>query len=327
MRKLIYIVLLIFASCNLFEKKPTSFFWGFVVEGFPITKNALEDLQKSTGITPQMVVFFLQWSTQEPLAPSLDAIWKAGAVPCLTWEPMTIVDGKESAIPYTDLTEGKYDAYIASTAKEIKSFGKPIIIRFSHEMNLSRYHWGTGTMNPHSPEIYQKMFRYVVDQFRKENIKTVLFAFCPNVESIPNEAWNKISQYYPGDAYVDILGMDGYNWNITSEVAKERNLAWTSPWKSFEQIFEPLYLELKKLAPNKPMIVFETATALRASKKKSEWIQEAEQTAIDWDLEGIVWFQANKEEDWRMNQNQDFIIPTQVGSFQTRVQVLFQESN
>jgi mannan endo-1,4-beta-mannosidase len=266
-----------------------------------------------------MINFYLQWQPVEPLKPSLDAIWKAGAVPCITWEPM--------GTSFESIIRGDHDAYILAFADEVKHFNRPLILRFAHEMNLKSYHWGTteSAYGAQSPVIYVEMFRHIVDIFKKENIHNALFAFCPNANSIPEIGWNQVHAYYPGNAYVDILGMDGYNWNITDAIAKERNLTWNSPWMSFEQIFEPLYRELKQIAKDKPIIVFETGTASRVAQKKGAWIRDAQKTAWKWGLEGIIWFQINKEEDWRMNQEEDIFVPSTFGSFQERVEEFAKE--
>lgn len=289
-----------------------SLFWGFAVDGFPITQEVIQQLEE-IAIAPEMIVFYLQWPSPSDkylsVISSLDTIWQSKAVPCLTWEPKTSSDQIEKMIPYEDILDGQYDHYLTTMAAEIKSWKKPLIIRFAQEMNISRYHWGTKKedFGPLSPEIYVKMFQYVVDLFKKQKADNVLWVFCPNVDSIPNEFWNKARRYYPGDKYVDILGMDGYNWNIDAELSASRHQSWTSPWHTFRQIFQPLYEELKTVNSQKPVIVFETASVNRPTDpKKSLWIQEALETSKKWDVKGIIWFQVNKEEDWRINQDGDY---------------------
>lgn len=290
-----------------------SVFWGFAVEGFPVSKQILNELSQ-TKLQPEMIVFYLQWpanlgAEQHPVSSSLETIWEEGAVPCLTWEPMYVIDQKEHFIYARDILNGKYDAYLNRMAQEIKAWSKPLVIRFAHEMNISRYHWGTSLddFGPNSPDLYIKMYRYVVDFFRFHHVENVFWAFCPNVDSIPNEPWNAASKYYPGDSYVDIFGMDGYNWNRDAKLAAEKKTIQPIPWRSFEQIFYPLYSELKSINADKPIIVFETASVNRpGDPSKSLWIENALQVAKNWGIKGIIWFQINKEEDWRINQNQDY---------------------
>jgi hypothetical protein len=284
-----------------------SLFWGFVVEGYPITQSKLDSLFAETAVHPDMIVFYLQWPNkdqkQESIKSSLEVIWENGAVPCITWEPMTINDEREKAIPYQNILNGSYDSYLKSFAEEIRSWGKPLVIRFAHEMNLSRYHWGTEIeeYGEKSPEIYKKLFRYIVAFFRKNKTTNVLWAFSPNAESIPNEPWNDVKNYYPGDEYVNLLGMDGYNWGSEEKAKKSSHKNWVSSFRSFQQIFKPLYVQLKLIAPKKPIIIFETAsTERKGDPSKMEWLEDALETAREWGVKGIIWFQVNKEEDWRI---------------------------
>lgn len=291
---------------------PTFLAWGFSIEGFPVTKQDLEKVEQETKLAAQIIQFYLQWPQSaehfESILPSLEAIVSVGAIPCITWEPMFIMDQKEKTISYERILDGHYDGYLNEIANEIKQWNKPIIIRFAHEMNLKRYHWGTSEeeYGAKSPEIYIKLFRYVATFFKNQNVKNVRWVFCPNVDSIPNEAWNQARNYYPGDAYVDILGMDGYNWAITSNIASERQLSWTKPWMSFEQIFQGLYSELKQISPHKPIMVFETASVNREDRKKSMWLKDALEVAKRWKLMGMIWFQSNKEENWLIQQDGDY---------------------
>lgn len=312
-----FFLLIILFGCQKNESPNSSlkqplFVWGFSIEGFPISANSLDQLEQETKISPQIIQFYLQWPASlnrfESISSSLDAIASKGAIPCMTWEPMSTVNGIEVTIPYERILNGEYDRYLTHMANEIKKWNHPLIIRFAQEINLDRYHWG-GTLeqfNFESPNRYIQMFRYVVNLFKQHHVDQVLWAFCPNVDSVPNQPWNTPSHYYPGNEYIDILGMDGYNWNITPEIAKERNQAWTKPWISFEELFGHLYEDLKKLAPHKPILVFETSSVDRAGNQNSTWIKEAIHTAKKWNLLGIIWFQVKKEEDWRINQHGDF---------------------
>ncbi|HOW55130.1 MAG TPA: glycosyl hydrolase [Syntrophorhabdaceae bacterium] len=292
--------------------------WGFALDGYPVTEGRLKQVESATGLKSDLLVFFLQWpspedasSSQFPLE-SLEAIWKTGAIPCLTWEPMYYKDGKEIMVPYTRLLAGDYDRYIIRFAEQARSWKKPFLIRFAHEMNIKRYHWGTteDEYGPKSPEIYRQMHRYVFDLFGRAGAYNALWVFCPNAESVPNTShdpsasWNVISSYYPGDLYTDVLGIDGYNWGTTQTMTKH---GWDSRWKSFEEIFEPAYGQLSAIGAaggQKPLIVFETATVSQGGDKK-QWIREALDVSEQWGLQGIVWFQSRKELDWRINSDPD----------------------
>ena len=329
------IVLILLFGCKkektvLKNNEPPLFSWGFSLEGFPIDEKMLGELTQETHIFPHFIQFYLQWPTSlnhfESIIPSLDIIVDHGAIPCMTWEPMMIIDGVEKMISFEEILKGDYDSYLIEMTEEIKRWinsrndfqNQMLVIRFAHEMNLNRYHWG-GTLeqfNENSPKQYIKAFRYIVTLFKEHQVDHLLWAFCPNVDSIPQESWNRASNYYPGDDVVDLLGMDGYNWNINQALANKKKQSWIKRWSSFEEIFNPLYQELKSIAPHKPIFVFETASPERNKKsdRRKKWINNAIKTAKRWDLSGIIWFQVNKEEYWRIDRNHDNEIISKIQS-------------
>ena len=208
--------------------------WGAAFQGHPITPAILDCQRAESGLKPGIVLFFLQWPAPgakgEFPRESLMNIHQAEAVSCLTWEPMYHDEkGKETAVSHEQILGGAYDPYLRAFARAAQQWGRPFIIRFAHEMNLIRYHWGSTRKDygPASPGIYGKIFRYVVEIFRQEGANNVVWAFCPNAESQPHPRWdgakwNRASDFYPGDAYVDLLGMDGYNWGTTQTKKKKR---------------------------------------------------------------------------------------------------------
>jgi len=82
----------------------------------------------------------------------------------------------------------------------------PVIFRPWHEMNGGWFWWGSKSC---SPEEYKKLYQFTVDYLR--NVKllhNVIFAFSPDVFRTAEEYLT----YYPGDEYVDILGVDDYRF-------------------------------------------------------------------------------------------------------------------
>jgi mannan endo-1,4-beta-mannosidase len=276
--------------------------FGFAVEGLP-TRSELKTLVSDTGVQPRLVLFYLQWP-QKPEAGSfpgvtLRAIESIGALPVLTWEPMLVDPEKgEQAIPAERITSGKYDLYLEQIARGCRQFGKLMLIRFAHEMNLANYHWGgaPAEFGPDSPARYRAMYRYVVAKFRTQRAGNVRWVFCPNSDSVPAEQWNRIAAYYPGGDVVDVVGLDGYNWGTTQTKAAN---GWDSQWRTFESIFSAPLTELKQVAPGKPVGVFETSSAYLGGNKE-EWVMSALDSARSLGLGALVWFQVNKEIDWRL---------------------------
>jgi mannan endo-1,4-beta-mannosidase len=279
--------------------------FGFAIEGVP-TKSDLNSLERTTGVRPRIIMFYLQWPSRPEIGifpgEALRSIEASGALPVLTWEPK-FVDSEthEQAIPAESITAGKYDSYLQRFARESRQFGKPYLIRFAHEMNLARYHWGGSLQEfgPGSAEKYRAMFRHVVAVFRAQKANSIRWVFCPNADSVPATPWNQIGSYYPGDDVVDIVGLDGYNWGTTQTRAAS---GWDSEWRSFESIFAAPLQELKRVASEKPAAVFETSSASEGGNKE-EWILAALDSAKSLGLTALIWFELNKEIDWRLETN------------------------
>lgn len=99
---------------------------------------------------------------------------------------------------------------IASFANQLKDDdGKliPVLFRPFHEQNGSWFWWGAATTTKSE---YVELYRYTVEYLRDvKNVRNFLYVYSPNGSFNGNE-----SQYlttYPGDEFVDILGMDQYD--------------------------------------------------------------------------------------------------------------------
>ncbi|KUJ59388.1 beta-mannosidase [Flavobacteriaceae bacterium CRH] len=81
----------------------------------------------------------------------------------------------------------------------------PIIFRPFHEFDGSWFWWGA---NFCTPEEYKKAYQFTVDYLKNtKGVHNVLYAFSPdNSYSTPETYLSR----YPGDKYVDVLGMDNY---------------------------------------------------------------------------------------------------------------------
>jgi mannan endo-1,4-beta-mannosidase len=80
----------------------------------------------------------------------------------------------------------------------------PIVFRPWHEMNGNWFWWGSSAI---SAANYKLLYALTVD-YVKARTRTVLFAWTPNTPVDFN--------YYPGDNYVDVLGVDIYEATATS---------------------------------------------------------------------------------------------------------------
>ncbi|MBD2872351.1 glycoside hydrolase family 26 protein [Paenibacillus arenilitoris] len=117
----------------------------------------------------------------------VEEVKAAGAFPHIAWEP----NG--------GLAQVKDDAYLRQFAEQAGRSGVPIFLRFASEMN------GTWTNYGGNPDKYKETWRAVHRIFaeRAPNVAMVW-----TVLAMPE---GTIEKFYPGDAYVDWVGVNVYN--------------------------------------------------------------------------------------------------------------------
>jgi hypothetical protein len=101
------------------------------------------------------------------------------------------------------VVSGRHDALIRERARQVREFGKPLLMRYRWEMdrpNLQATMW--------SPEDYIAMWKHVRALFALERVKNVSWVWCPTIEGF--ERGNAPS-FYPGDDQVDWVCVDVYS--------------------------------------------------------------------------------------------------------------------
>ena len=223
--------------------------------------------------------------------PGADESWDVanGRIPMLTWEPWgTRLDA---------IRNGSWDELIRARADGLRDLGSPVFLRFAHEMNGDWYPWDGSHNNSRGrkdgPRKYVSAWRHVHDVFAEEGATNVVWVWCPNRSSFPTARWNDFRRYYPGDAYVDWVCIDGYNFGASED--------W-SLWRSFENVFAPIY---DAYAGIKPIMIGETAT-VESGGSKAQWIRDAETAMKNRfpDLAAFLWFNIDKGgHDWRVDSS------------------------
>ncbi len=109
---------------------------------------------------------------------------------------------------------------LATFVSDLKSEGLfkhyiPIIFRPWHENTGAWFWWGKGSC---TAEEYKQFWQFTVNYLRNvKNIHHLLYAFSPDPFQTPEE----YLETYPGDEYVDIMGLDHYFWtNSTARGAE-----------------------------------------------------------------------------------------------------------
>ena len=251
-------------------KNPTQKLFGAYEGQFPDSFTGFTRLEDRLDYRFPLVAFYVAWGDkpdQQFPVRMAETVSEMGSVPVITWEPWVVdFDPKvrRNLPPLAEreyaslraIAKGDYDFYIVPWARAAAAHGKPLFLRFAHEMNDPyRYPWGP--QNGNRPEDFIAAWQRVHQIFQKMEATNVIWVWSPHV-SMP---W--LEYYYPGDAYVDWIGVGVLNYGTVA--------SW-SRWWSFHQILEKSYPALLSL--NKPVMISEFGT-LSDGGSMAEWYRQA----------------------------------------------------
>ena len=187
-------------------------------------------------------------------------------------------------VSLSEINAGVYDGYFKKWAEDVASYKFPFFFRWAWEMNGSWFKWGRDAKS--SPASYVLAWQRIHNIAKAAGAANITWVWCPNVDSVNSPI---ASAPYPGDAYVDWTCMDGYNEGGPS-------------WRSFSEAFGPTYNALLAIAPSKPIMIGETASAEGAFLSgpgefgKRTWITDALAYSIPLlypKIKAINWFNWN----------------------------------
>ena len=188
---------------------------------------------------------------------------------------------------YKAIARGNCDEFLKNIGKNLKQFGKPIFLRFAWEMNIPSMDWQiakTGSTNADFVSAWQKMHNIIY----AENATNILWVFSPDASS------DSYKDIYPGDAYVEWIALDGYNWGTTQPWSK---------WQSFSEIFTTAYNQITKIAPNKPLMIAEVNTTDKGGDKAA-WYKEMLESQIPLNfpkIKAVVFYNENRSAKENVN--------------------------
>lgn len=198
--------------------------------------------------------------------------------------------------PMFDILRGKYDGQFRKLAQDIKAYSHPVLFRLNNEMNSD---WTSycGMITLCDPEIFIQTWRYLYEIFEQEGVDNCIWIFNPIAQSCPYSKWGENLAYYPGNEYVQALGVTNYEMG--------NNL----PFTSFRDRYTAVYNTNRAIFSEMPWIISEFACGsggatsgeeMRNQSAQAEWVRGMFQDFLDYDshpylhpLKGGVWFSAN----------------------------------
>ena len=291
MYKILFIFLVIFvaqnARCNdLKLAKPVN---GQIYHAaFPdfggfedtVTTTRITDFEQLAGKNITWAYFSDNWfdGIHFPLA-EVTTIQNSGHLPFIRIMPRNQNEDTPDPVYTMDaFLNGDFDADLSQWAIDAKNFAQPLLLEFGTEVNGNWFPWngqyaGAGNTNTYGDanlydgaEKFRDVYRHIIDIFRINNVTNITWFFHVNVENSPNVAWNKMKNYYPGDDYIDWIGISVYG--------PQDNL---DGWWSFASLLSANWQEIQQISnSNKPIAILELGVIDDASLgNKAQWISDA----------------------------------------------------
>lgn len=259
--------------------------FGLTVPWGPWDGSAWARRAGTLGAAPAFALWYASF-VEEPDPAKLAAVSAAGVVPVLTWEPWDPARRSQKAFALARFLAGDFDATVRRWGDALAAYGGPVHLRFAHEMNAGGYPWAVG-VNGNTAAQYVAVWRRVHDLLRSRGARVVR-VWSPNV-AFPGST--PLAAVYPGAEHVDVVGVDGYNWGTS-----RRGTLWQSP----AQVLGATVAEVRRVAPGKRVLVTETASTEKGGDK-ARWVTDLfGWAAAQGDVAGVVWFDEDKETDWRI---------------------------
>ncbi|MET0725904.1 MAG: glycosyl hydrolase [Leifsonia sp.] len=303
---------------------PDQRYFGMYTAQAPFNFATFDDTSTKVGVQPGIVGYFGGWD-QTFRADVIKKSWARGMLPLLTWESRPInAPNSEAVNPEYSLPRiigdpeagvpGAFDDYLHQYARDIVASGLPLAIRLDHEMNGSWYPWGEETyggkpLNGNRPGDYVRMWQHVHDIFEAEGANDlVIWVWAPNIINNLNtkaQSAEFLARHYPGDEYVDWVGLSGY---LRAPFRAENTF-------SFDYIFGKSLTQLRALT-KKPIFLAEVG-ATEVGNHKPAYVADFMQAFTrpqNADVIGFAWFNLTVTtvsggdrvtNDWRIESRAD----------------------
>lgn len=234
--------------------------WGIFSEHTPGDYfSSLKEVDKLLGRKLEFVMTYSSFATEFPEKDARE-IYADGRIMMFTLHPW--IEGNTTDIMIPDIVNGDYDEYIRRWAGKVRELNEPVFFRFANEMNGDWDPWCAWFYGK-DHDLFIEAWRHVYNIFREEDATNAYFVWNPHDRSYPDFKWNNPHLYYPGDEYVDWIGLTGYN-NGTSHDADQ--------WREFDDIYNDIYSEYSSLYPEKPLMITEFSSN-EDGGHKGEWIK------------------------------------------------------
>ncbi|MEX2422340.1 MAG: S-layer homology domain-containing protein [Acidimicrobiia bacterium] len=208
----------------------------------------------------------------------LEQVWSAKTT------PVANVNVRNSAY---EVARGDADGDIGLWATRVRGWldrgeGRSLLIAPMQEMNGN---WVPYGMDPGNYRIAFRRFVEVASAYGLGDDR-VRWVFAPNGWSVPPHA---MADYYPGDDIVDMVGVSSYNFGALVDF-----------WTPIEWAVTAAIDEVRTFAPDKPYILAQVGSSTTGGDR-DQWLRDMFRITIrDPNVVGLVYFNFDKETDWKI---------------------------
>ncbi len=249
---------------------PSGKFLGVEAGGAPASLGPVKTFAAAAR-RPNLIGQYVAWNTSFD-ARAVRQAWSYGALYYMAWEPY--------GTTIADIAAGGSNAYITKFATAVRALNLPIAISFGHEMNGNWYPWGTTGATPAE---FVAAWRLIHGLFTGVGATNVIWVWNPNdIFPVPQV---QLRPYWPGNAYVNWVGITGY-------------FATTGP-QTWATLFNPTMREIRQFT-NEPFLIAETSVATSPAEVScvNSLVRGVRRHQ---DVLGLIWFDYDKAGvDWRI---------------------------
>lgn len=205
---------------------------------------AVRNLEQVIGRKLAIDQVYVRWGAPMPVQV---AGWdlRQGIIPMISW----------AGAPTNRIAAGDYDVQIRAAARQVRALRGPVMIRWFAEMDDK-----SNLSDAVSPASFIAAWRHIHRIFASVGATNVLWVWCPSGFDFKT---GHAQLFYPGNAYVDWIGADGYNWAPSVPNA---------PWNSFGTIFSAFYQW--GASSGKPLLIGEFGVLEDHPGEKAAWFAQ-----------------------------------------------------
>jgi hypothetical protein len=119
------------------------------------------------------------------------------------------------------IIRGDFDPDQREWARGARLFGGPLLVEYGTEVNGDWFpwnsQWNTGFQDDDGVVTlstgqgrFKGAYRHIISIFRQEGAANISWVFHVNSEDKPSVPWNRLEDYYPGDNWIDWIGVSVY---------------------------------------------------------------------------------------------------------------------